>query len=104
MSQDLAAVFGTPAGSIWVGRVFEKPPVPNYPVVDVAEYPLQLVLSGVSDLDAFDANIVRGDPVSEYRLASSRVRVPLPKSERGGSIYEIQTKFRPKVFAGHSGG
>src|SRR5438552_16628599 len=50
VSQDLAAVFGTPAGSIWVGRVVEKRPVPNYPVVGVAEYRLLRVLTGVSDL------------------------------------------------------
>jgi hypothetical protein len=46
VSQDLAAAFGTPAGSVWVGRIFRKPPVPSYPVVNVAEYPLELVLSG----------------------------------------------------------
>jgi hypothetical protein len=50
VTQDLATVFGTPAGSIWVGRVFGKPPVPSYPVANVAEYPLEMVLSGVSDL------------------------------------------------------
>jgi ectoine hydroxylase-related dioxygenase (phytanoyl-CoA dioxygenase family) len=54
-------------------------------------------LSGVSDLAAYDANIVRGEPVREYRLTSMRVRVPLPKGERGGSIYEIQTMLRPQA-------
>jgi len=48
--QDLTTVFGTPAGSVWVGRVFKRPPVPSYPVVDVAEYALELVLNGVSEL------------------------------------------------------
>jgi len=27
------------------------------------------------------------------------IRIPLPKHERQGSIYEIQTAFRPKRFA-----
>jgi hypothetical protein len=27
------------------------------------------------------------------------IRIPLPKHERQGSIYEIQTAFRPKWFA-----
>jgi ectoine hydroxylase-related dioxygenase (phytanoyl-CoA dioxygenase family) len=58
-------------------------------------------LSGVADLPAWDAQIVRGQPVTEYRLTSGYVRVPLPKGERGGSIYEIQTmlKEKKKVFA-----
>jgi len=58
-------------------------------------------LSGVSDVADFDAKIVRGKPVTEYRLTSMHVRVPLPKGERQGSIYEIQTmmKEKAKVFA-----
>jgi ectoine hydroxylase-related dioxygenase (phytanoyl-CoA dioxygenase family) len=54
-------------------------------------------LSGVSDLSAYDANIVRGKPVTEYRLTSMHVRVPLPKGERQGSIYEIQTMMKQKA-------
>mgnify|MGYP000477658611 CR=1 FL=1 len=51
-------------------------------------------LMGVPDLAAFDAEIVRGEPVSEYRLKAGFTRIPLPKSERQGSIYEIQTILR----------
>ncbi|HZO89794.1 MAG TPA: phytanoyl-CoA dioxygenase family protein [Chthonomonadaceae bacterium] len=54
---------------------------------------------GVRDLEAFDAQILRGMPTRRYRVKEMDMRVPLPMPERQGSIYEIQTAFRPKVFA-----
>ncbi len=48
--RDLAAVFGTPTGHRWAGRVFRKPPVPTYPATDVAEYSLELVLTNAREL------------------------------------------------------
>jgi len=56
-------------------------------------------LLGVPDLAAFDARIWRGGPTSRYRVASMDIRVPLPKHERQGSIYEVQTPLRRKVMA-----
>ncbi|MCS6859134.1 MAG: phytanoyl-CoA dioxygenase family protein [Abditibacteriales bacterium] len=56
-------------------------------------------VSGVTDLAQFNAKILRGNPVSRYRVKDMDIRLPLPKPERQGSIYEIQTAFRPKVFA-----
>ena len=50
VTRDLAAVFGTPAGHRWVGRVFRKPPIPTYPTPGVAEYRLELVLTEVREL------------------------------------------------------
>lgn len=50
VTRDLAAVFGTPGGQRWSGRVFTKPPVPNYPTADVAEYSLELVLTEAREL------------------------------------------------------
>jgi hypothetical protein len=55
---------------------------------------------GVPDLAQFDARIWRGRPTSRYRVKEMDIRVPFPKHERGGSIYEIQTPLRAKVFAG----
>jgi ectoine hydroxylase-related dioxygenase (phytanoyl-CoA dioxygenase family) len=55
---------------------------------------------GVSDMAQFDAWVLRGQPTRRFRVKEMDVRVPLPKHERQGSIYEIQTAFRPKVFAG----
>ena len=45
VTRDLDAVFGTPAGYRWVGRVFAKPPIATYPTPGVAEYRLELVLT-----------------------------------------------------------
>ena len=55
---------------------------------------------GVSDMAQFDSWILRGSPTRQFRVEEMDVRVPLPKPESAGSIYEIQTGFRPKVFAG----
>jgi ectoine hydroxylase-related dioxygenase (phytanoyl-CoA dioxygenase family) len=54
---------------------------------------------GVPDLAEFDRAILRGSPTSSYRVKDMDIRVPLPKHERQGSIYEIQTPLRRKVFA-----
>ncbi len=56
-------------------------------------------VTGVTDLAPFNAKIWRGEPVTCYRVKDMDIRLPLPKHERSGSIYEIQTVFRPKVFA-----
>jgi ectoine hydroxylase-related dioxygenase (phytanoyl-CoA dioxygenase family) len=54
---------------------------------------------GVADLAAFDAKILRGQPTASYRVKTMDIRVPSPKHERMGSIYEIQTALRSKPFA-----
>lgn len=54
---------------------------------------------GVPDLGAFDAKILRGEPTSSYRVKSMDIRIPFPKHERSGSIYEVQTALRTKLFA-----
>ena len=54
---------------------------------------------GVPDLSAFDAKILRGGPTSSYRVKEMDIRVPFPKPERSGSIYEVQTALRSKLFA-----
>jgi ectoine hydroxylase-related dioxygenase (phytanoyl-CoA dioxygenase family) len=47
-------------------------------------------LMGVSDLAAFDARLVAGEPTIEPRLAPVPVRMPLPAALHQGSIYENQ--------------
>jgi len=37
--------------------------------------------------------------ISRYRVKEMDSRIPLPKHERQGGLYEIQTPFRPRVFA-----
>lgn len=55
---------------------------------------------GVNDLAQFDSWVLRGEPNARYRVKEMDIRIPLPKHERQGSIYEIQKVFRRKVFAG----
>jgi phytanoyl-CoA hydroxylase len=55
-------------------------------------------LSGVGDLNRFNADILRGEPTIEPRLAPVPVRIPLPSSERQGSIYELQTQLEQSKF------
>ena len=57
-------------------------------------------VTGVPDLAAFNAKIWRGSPTARYRVKEMDIRVPFPKHERQGSIYEIQTPLRARVFAG----
>jgi ectoine hydroxylase-related dioxygenase (phytanoyl-CoA dioxygenase family) len=56
-------------------------------------------LKGVSDFEAFDALLLRGEPSNTFRSKTMDVRIPQPMPERQGSIYELQTSFRPRVFA-----
>jgi phytanoyl-CoA hydroxylase len=51
----------------------------------------------VDDLAAFDADIVRGRPTLEPRLAAVPVRLPLPLP--AGTIFELQAAARSKAFA-----
>jgi hypothetical protein len=57
---------------------------------------------GTPDLAKFDSWVLRGQPTCRYRMKEMEIRLPLPKHERQGSIYEIQTAFRPKRFASTS--
>jgi ectoine hydroxylase-related dioxygenase (phytanoyl-CoA dioxygenase family) len=53
----------------------------------------------VTDLAAFDANLVAGASVVTPRLVDVPVRMPLPPAPRQGSIYENQTSARSRYFA-----
>ncbi len=55
-------------------------------------------LAGVSDLDKFNADMVRGEPTIIPRLEAVPVRIPLPNGEKQGSIYEIQTMLAKPMF------
>jgi phytanoyl-CoA hydroxylase len=49
---------------------------------------------GTPDVAKFDAWVLRGQPTARYRVKEMDIRIPLPKHERQGSIYEIQTLLR----------
>jgi phytanoyl-CoA hydroxylase len=53
----------------------------------------------VSDLAAYDANLVAGASTITPRLTAVPVRMPLPPAPRQGSIYENQTTIRARYFA-----
>lgn len=58
-------------------------------------------LGGVGDWDAFNAQILRGEPTYDFRLVSMTARTRLPASPRSGSgIYELQKTLQEKIFAG----
>jgi phytanoyl-CoA hydroxylase len=48
---------------------------------------------GTPDLAQFGRWVLRGQPTSRYRVREMDIRIPLPKHDRQGSIYEIQTLF-----------
>jgi hypothetical protein len=54
----------------------------------------------VDDLDAFDRDIVRGEPTLRPRLAPVPVRLPLPLP--AGTIFELQAAAQNKAFAHQS--
>ena len=53
----------------------------------------------VTDLAAYDANLIAGRPTIAPRLAAVPVRMPLPAAPHQGSIYENQTTARARYFA-----
>ena len=56
-------------------------------------------LSGAGDWDAFNSNMLRGDPTNVPRMADLPVRMPLPGAEKGGSIYENQSVLETKTWS-----
>lgn len=60
-------------------------------------------LTGSVDWDAFNSNILRGEPTNQPRLRDVPVRMPLPGAERGGSIYENQSVLDRTTFQRRTG-
>ena len=63
---------------------------------DVAAVDAWPLFRSVTDLAAFDADIVRGHPTLEPRLAPVPVRLPLPLPP--GTIFELQAQSRERAF------
>jgi ectoine hydroxylase-related dioxygenase (phytanoyl-CoA dioxygenase family) len=55
-------------------------------------------LMGFPGWDAFNANIVQGEPTNVPRVTNVPVRIPLPSGEKGGSIYETQTMMAKRYY------
>ena len=60
-------------------------------------------LLGVSDYDAYKAQLVAGNEPAMPRLVHVPIRLPLPPAERTGSIYENQKGRRSSSFERTSG-
>ena len=60
-------------------------------------------LSGIKDWDDFNSFILRGEPTNVPRVEKVPVRMPLPYSDRTGSIYEVQTILEKPFFAKKAG-
>src|SRR5713101_3996650 len=58
----------------------------------------------VTDLAAYDANLVAGSSTITPRRAAVPVRMPLPPAPHQGSIYENQTTIRARYFAFEASG
>ncbi len=58
----------------------------------------------VTDLAAYDANLVAGSSTITPRRAAVPVRMPLPPAPHQGSIYENQTTIRARYFAFETSG
>lgn len=57
-----------------------------------------------SDLDAFNANMIVGQPTVEPRLEALPVRIPLPAPETlQSSIYDLQSQLKASTLATGSG-
>ena len=52
----------------------------------------------VTDLAAYDQNIVAGEPTLHPRMVSAPIRMPLPPAENEGSIYENQRTLGNRYF------
>ena len=66
-------------------------------ILDMAAADAWPLFRTVTDLDAFDADIVRGRPTLEPRLEPVPVRVPLPLP--AATIFELQAAAARKAFA-----
>jgi ectoine hydroxylase-related dioxygenase (phytanoyl-CoA dioxygenase family) len=56
-------------------------------------------LMGIKDYDAWNGQLVSGQPCNQPRMVSLPVRMPLPPAPRQGSIYENQTSAANRYFA-----
>jgi ectoine hydroxylase-related dioxygenase (phytanoyl-CoA dioxygenase family) len=59
------------------------------------------IASGIDDLAAYDAMILRGSPTLEPRIErQASVRIPLPLPSQARTIYEMQGSLKESAFAG----
>ncbi len=67
-------------------------------------WPLHGAIGVKGDLAAFYEEMLRGEPSNQPRVEPVPVRLPLPASQRTGSIYDTQTLMASRPLAGVSQG
>ncbi|SME98148.1 Ectoine hydroxylase-related dioxygenase, phytanoyl-CoA dioxygenase (PhyH) family [Tistlia consotensis] len=70
-----------------------------FEVMAADAWPLMGAAPAFADLADFDARLLCGSPTLQPRLAEVPVRIPLPKPEQAGSIYQTQKKAGQRAFA-----
>lgn len=69
-----------------------------YEMTAVDAWPLQGSFSEMGTLEEYDKRILCGDPTIAPRLESVPVRLPIPKPQQLGSIYQVQKGMPDRSF------
>ena len=71
-----------------------------YEITAADAFPIMGGLSQFSNLEEYDQRLLCGPSTTEPRVTDVPVRLPLPRPERSGSIYEMQKGLAARAF-GH---
>jgi hypothetical protein len=69
-----------------------------YEITAADAFPIMGGLSPFTTLEEYDQRLLCGRSTTRPRVADVPVRLPLPRPERGGSIYEIQKGLTARSF------
>ena len=69
-----------------------------YEVMAADAFPIMGGMTRFDSLDDYNARMLCGSPTLEPRLTSVPIRIPQPKPDAAGSIYEIQSGLRDRAF------
>ncbi len=69
-----------------------------YEVMAADAFPVMGSMTKFSDIADYDSRMLCGQPTLTPRLADIPVRIPEPRPDRAGSIYEMQAGLRARAF------
>ncbi len=104
-----AALLTGPAGSISIhhGRIVHGSALNRsdrdrrilfYEMAAADAYPVMGAISDLGTLEEFDDRMLCGESTIEPRVEPVPIRMPLPRSEEYGSIYEVQKRLKARAF------
>ncbi len=104
-----AALLTGPAGSISIhhGRIVHGSALNRsdrdrrilfYEMAAADAYPVMGAISDLGTLEEFDERMLCGESTIEPRVEPVPIRMPLPRSEQYGSIYEVQKRLKARAF------